>query len=141
MTNRHEKKERGVPPAQVARYKLDKGKLPESCKSIVRDYIFDLSQVLHKRAPKTVSTLIAYVPEDWDCPHEHIELYVFGHFRAPYRVIDKLADIFAGLYAKYAILPLVNPVTSAEWAKEIQHNGMVSKNIHENGVVIYEQVS
>ena len=141
MTNRLEKEEKEVPPAQVARYNLDKGRLPESCKPIIRDYIFDLNQVLHQKAPKTVSTLIAYVPEHWDGSHEQIELYVFGSFRSPYRVIDKLADIFAGLYAKYTILPLVNPVTPAEWAKEIKHKGTASRNIHENGVVIYERVS
>jgi len=144
MLNQLEKEKKteaknGVLPTQVARFHLEKGKLPESMKPQMRDYLFDLNQVLRQAVPQTISTIIAYVPQHWENAHEEIELYAFGRFRSHYRVINKLADIFATPYVKSAILPRVNPVSSVEWAQAAKHNGTVKRNIEKNGLVIYER--
>jgi hypothetical protein len=139
MTTRQKQEENGVPPTQVARYNLETGKLPKSVKPQLRDYLFELNHALHQATLQPISTLIAYVPQYWSLTQEEIELYAFGNFRSPYKVIERLADVFAGLYTKYTILPLVTPVSKAEWAKEVKHEGMIKRNIQTNGLVIYEQ--
>jgi hypothetical protein len=133
------KAEKAILPTQVAHYHVEKGRLPESMKPQMRAYLFDLNQVLHQAEPQTVSAIVACVPTHWADAYEEIELYVFGSFRSHYRVIGKLADIFAKLYAESIILPVIRPVTSIEWDLTAKHNGMVKRDIQRNGCVIYER--
>jgi hypothetical protein len=109
--------------------------LPDAIHDTYASYAYRLGDSLYG-AP-TIHQAILLPARDWTVPSEYLNLYAFGTFRSPLRVIIMLAERLANPYRQTGILPIVDPILSRRWRHIVTTDGKLYRLIQQHGLLIY----
>jgi hypothetical protein len=92
---------------------------------------------LHTRPPRTVRYLLlpVYVRQ---IAEKKVSILTFGTFRSHYRAIEAVSNTLALFYLETDILPIVRPVTTGQWRKDLESDGQLLRTIRRRGVLFYD---
>jgi hypothetical protein len=87
--------------------------------------------------PRTVSSVVAYHPKDWQRKSSHVEFYVFGSFRSFFPAVEQVARILAPLFQEYSILPIITPIETRNWNEILATDGKPLMKIKRSGILVF----